>query len=102
MTLPAHRYLRRAASKPDIGGKTGMVSLDLPKGTIAPIDGGLDDHHLTVVFLGSDVDDDPFDEVCTYARGVASTFDGPLSGTVGGTQSRPRPRRAASSWTVYG
>jgi hypothetical protein len=64
-----------------------MVSLDLPKGTIAPIDGGLDDHHLTVVFLGSDVDDDLFDEVCTYARGVASTLDGPLSGTVGGIGS---------------
>lgn len=74
------RFLKVDAS---IGARTGMVSLDLMPGTIPVLDDGVQDHHITVVFLGSEVTDDLIAEVLERAAAVAAGMD-PLSGTVGG------------------
>ena len=47
--------------------RSGMISLDLPDGTIAPVPGGVSDHHITVAYLGPDVDDDAFASACLRA-----------------------------------
>jgi 2'-5' RNA ligase len=67
-----------------IGPGSGMISLDLPEGTISPVPGGLDDHHITVVYLGPDVDDEAFAQACARAQDTASAAGGPLTGTVSG------------------
>jgi GNAT superfamily N-acetyltransferase len=67
--------------------RSGMISLDLPPGALAPVSGGVDDHHITVVYLGPDVDDEAFAEACRRAQEAASAMPGPLTGTVGGIGS---------------
>lgn len=67
-----------------IGAGSGMISLDLPEGTVPPVPGGLTDHHITVVYLGDDVDDEAFAQACERAQATATAADGPVSGTVGG------------------
>jgi len=69
--------------------RSGMISLDLPSGTIAPVPGGVDDHHITVVYLGPDVDDDALAEACDRAQKAAAAVPGPLKGSVGGIGSFP-------------
>jgi 2'-5' RNA ligase len=66
-----------------VGKGTGMVSLDLVPGTLPAMDDGVQDHHLTVVLLGSDVDDETFAQAVETARSVAATTK-PPKGTVGG------------------
>lgn len=66
------------------GSGAGMISLDLPEGTIPPVPGGLTDHHVTVVYLGPDVDDEAFAQACARAQDAASAAGGPLAGIVGG------------------
>jgi 2'-5' RNA ligase len=61
-----------------------MISLDLPEGTVTPVPGGIDDHHITVVYLGPDVDDDAFGQACARAQDAADSADGPLAGTIEG------------------
>lgn len=63
--------------------RSGMVSLDLPEGLITPVPGGVTDHHITVVYLGPDVDDDAFADACDRAEAAAAEC-GPLHGSVGG------------------
>jgi len=69
--------------------RSGMISLDIPPGTIPPVPDGVDDHHITVVYLGPDVDDEAYAEACRRAKEAASAMPGPLSGTVGGVGSFP-------------
>jgi 2'-5' RNA ligase len=66
-----------------VSSGSGMISLDLPEGTIEPVPGGLDDHHITVVYLGPDVSDEEFAQACARALDAAAAA-GPLSGTVYG------------------
>jgi len=66
------------------GVNSGMVSLDLPLGSV----GSEPDPHITVVFLGSDVADETFAEVCSRARGVAAVMQ-PLEGKVSGLDTFP-------------
>jgi 2'-5' RNA ligase len=66
------------------GPRSGMISLDLPPSTIQPVPGGVSDHHVTIVYLGPDVDDDAFAQACDRAAQAASQAGGPISGTVGG------------------
>jgi 2'-5' RNA ligase len=68
---------------------SGMISLDLPKGTVKPVPGGVTSHHITVVFLGDDVDDDAFAQACSRAQAVAKSAPGPMAGVVGGVDSFP-------------
>lgn len=69
--------------------RSGMISLDLPPGTVKPMPGGVTDHHITVVFLGDDVDDQAFAAACQRAKAAAAAMPGPLSGTVGGVGTFP-------------
>jgi 2'-5' RNA ligase len=73
----------------ELNARSGMISLDLPAGTIAPVPGGVTDHHITVVYLGPDVDDEAFARACDRARDAAAAMPGPLSGTVGGIGTFP-------------
>lgn len=77
------------ASGYKLNPRSGMISLDLPSGTIPPVPGGVDDHHITVVYLGPDVDDDAFAEACDRAQKAAAAVPGPLKGSVGGIGSFP-------------
>ena len=70
--------------KPAAAGRSGMVSLDLTPGTIP----GVEDPHITIVFLGRDVDDDTLDAVHKRAAKVAARMT-PPSGTVGGLGTFP-------------
>lgn len=72
---------------PGLTKRSGMISLDLAPGTVPTVPGGVDDHHVTVVYLGSDVDDDAFAQACTRAADAAAMLPGPVSGTVGGIDS---------------
>jgi 2'-5' RNA ligase len=80
---------RKAASGYELSPRSGMVSLDLPPGTVRPVPGGVGDHHVTVVYLGPDVDDEAFAAACDRARQAAALADGPLSGTVSGVGAFP-------------
>jgi 2'-5' RNA ligase len=75
------------ASAPGLTSRSGMISLDLPEGTIKPVPGGLTDHHVTVVYLGHDLDDGAFALACSRAKDAAASADGPLTGTVQGADS---------------
>jgi len=79
----------KAASGYDLSPRSGMISLDLPDGLIEPVPGGVDDFHVTVVYLGPDVGDDAFAAACDRARDAAAMLDGPLSGTVSGIGAFP-------------
>jgi len=75
------------AAVPGLTSRSGMISLDLPPGTIAPVPGGVDDHHVTVVYLGPDVDDDAFADACARAQAAARLAPGPLAGILAGAGS---------------
>jgi hypothetical protein len=89
-----------ANSAADVTPRMGMVALEVPAGTIAPLDGGTpaDDMHITLAFLGEDVDDK------TLARAIAYAYDAshrrPLSGTVGGLGTFP-PKDDGSKMPVW-
>ena len=63
--------------------RSGMVSLDIDPGVLPVLPGGIDDHHITVVYLGKDVDDELLEEVCAVAHTLAQAT-APLEGTLGG------------------
>jgi 8-oxo-dGTP pyrophosphatase MutT (NUDIX family)/2'-5' RNA ligase len=71
----------------DLNPRSGMISLDVPDGVITPLSGGITDFHLTVVYLGPDVDDKSFAEACDAARKAAKDAPGPLTGTISGIAS---------------
>ncbi len=73
----------------DLNPHSGMISLDLPPGTIKPPPGGVDDHHVTVVYLGPDVDDKAMATAVQRAQDAAAKVGGPLVGTVGGLATFP-------------
>lgn len=77
------------ASGYSLNSRSGMISLDLPEGTIDPVPGGVDDHHITVVYLGPDVDDDAFAVACQRAAIAAAAVPGPLAGAISGTGTFP-------------
>lgn len=72
---------------PGLTKRSGMISLDLAPGTVPTAPGGVSDHHVTIVYLGSDVDDDAFALACARAQAAAAAMPGPVSGTVGGIDS---------------
>jgi hypothetical protein len=73
----------------DLSPRSGMISLDVPQGLIQPVPGGVDDHHITVVYLGKDVDDELLTHVLMEVRPVASAAPGPLAGMLTGIGSFP-------------
>jgi 2'-5' RNA ligase len=81
--------VRKAAPGCELSPRSGMISLDLPPGTVRPVPGGTAEHHVTVVYLGPDVDDGAFAEACDRARQAAAAVSGPLDGTVSGVGAFP-------------
>lgn len=79
----------------------GMISLDLPDGTIDPLPGGVTDHHVTVVYLGPDVDDTAFTQACARALQAATDAPGPLAGTVDGLGTFPPSDASDGKTPVY-
>jgi 2'-5' RNA ligase len=75
----------KAASGYDLSPGSGMISLDLPEGAIASLPGGVDDHHVTVVYLGKGLSDEAFAMACERARAAAASAPGPLTGVFSGT-----------------
>jgi hypothetical protein len=66
--------------------RSGMIYLDLPEGAVRRLPGGVDDHHITVVYLGKNVTDEAFEEACRRAR-LAAGKTGPLHGFLNGTET---------------
>jgi 2'-5' RNA ligase len=77
------------AAAPGLASRSGMISLDLPGGLIDPLPGGLTGHHVTVVYLGPDVDDDAFALACDRARAAARQAPGPLAAMLTGIGTFP-------------
>jgi 8-oxo-dGTP pyrophosphatase MutT (NUDIX family) len=74
----------KAARGYELNPRSGMISLDLPDGLIDPIPGGVNDFHVTICYLGGDVDDDAFAIACARAERAAASASGPLTGVVSG------------------
>lgn len=97
-----HAAIRDGAvdlASPDIGDRTGMIALEVPKGTIKAVPGGLADHHVTLAFLGEDVDS------ATLARALRAARDagrrhGPLSGKIGGIGAFPPGPDGTPVWAT--
>jgi len=71
-------------------GHTGaMISLDLD-----PIE-GVDEPHITLVYLGQNISDEIYEEACQAARELAASR-GPISATIGGRGTFPPS--ASSDW----
>lgn len=79
----------KAATGYDLSPRSGMISLDLPPGTVGQVPGGVTDHHVTVVYLGKDVSDQAFGEACQRAQDAAGRVPGPLSATLTGIGTFP-------------
>ncbi len=89
LNAEGRRSVAKAATGYELSPRSGMISLDLPPGTVGSVPGGVDDHHVTVVYLGPDVDDGAFASACDRARQAAVSVPGPLSGTVSGVGAFP-------------
>lgn len=79
----------KEASGYDLNPRSGMISLDVPDGLIEPVPDGVTDFHVTVVYLGPDVDDEAFGAACQRAQSAAASVSGPLSGTISGVGAFP-------------
>lgn len=79
----ARAALDKSASGYTLNPRSGMISLDLPEGTLEPLPGGVADHHITICYLGPDVDDAAFGAAAERVREAAAMVTGPLTGTVG-------------------
>jgi hypothetical protein len=79
----------RKDGTPDLNPRSGMISLDLQPGLVDQVPGGVEDHHVTVVYLGPDVSDDALAAACDRAQQAAASIGAPLSGTVSGIGAFP-------------
>jgi 2'-5' RNA ligase len=80
---------REAVSGYDgLTGRSGMIYLDLPPGTVRPVPGGVDDHHVTLVYLGKNVSDEAFEEACRRTKAAAARL-APMDGVLRGIDVFP-------------
>ena len=70
----------------DLTPRSAMIYLDLPEGTVQHVPGGVDDSHITVVYLGKDVGDEEFAEACRRTRAAAAQCP-PLNGFMRGVET---------------
>jgi 8-oxo-dGTP diphosphatase len=68
--------------------RSGMIYLDIPDGKVRHLPGGVDDHHITLVYLGKDVGDDAFAEAVRRTKAAAEAHP-PMEGSIGGLGSFP-------------
>jgi 8-oxo-dGTP pyrophosphatase MutT (NUDIX family)/2'-5' RNA ligase len=69
-------------------GRSGMIYLDLPPGTVRQVPGGVDDHHITLCYLGKDVSDEAFEEACRRTKAAAARL-APMDGVLRGIDIFP-------------
>lgn len=82
------KELSGKAAVPGLTKRSGMVSIDLPEGLVEPVPGGVEDHHLTLAYLGSDVDSDLIDDVVRAMKHVAAKTQ-PFTVTASGVDTFP-------------
>lgn len=79
----------KASGTPGLTKRSGMVSIDLPDGLVPKIPGGVDDtHHITLAYLGKNVDDGTLDDVIRTAKSVAARTE-PFTITASGVDTFP-------------
>jgi GNAT superfamily N-acetyltransferase len=67
-------------------GHSGMIYLELPEDAVHHLKGGVDDHHITVVYLGKNISDEAFEEACRRAE-QAARQSRPMSGFLRGVET---------------
>lgn len=82
-----HSVVAKQGSVPGLTKRSGMISLDLPAGLVPTVPGGVEDSHITVVYLGNDLSDEEFGAACDRAEAAAAQAPGPLTGTIAGIDS---------------
>jgi 2'-5' RNA ligase len=83
-----HRGHTAASSYDGLTDRSAMIYLDLPEGAVHQVQGGVDDHHITLVYLGKNVSDEAFAEACRRAREAAAQIP-PLKGVMHGVDTFP-------------
>jgi 2'-5' RNA ligase len=99
--VAAGRVEKSTKGVPGLTKRSGMISLDLDPGTVPAVPGGPTDHHVTIVYLGSDVDDDAFERACQRAQAAASAEHGRAEGSVGGLGVFPPSDGSDGKTPVY-
>lgn len=79
---------------------SAWISLDLPPGILAWVPGEMTDHHITVAYLGRDLDDEAFGRVLRRAAAAVHAVGGPLTGYVGGDLRTFEPSAGSDGKTV--
>lgn len=77
-----------------------MLSLDLPRGVIPRSPGGVDDHHITLVYLGKNVPESRLNQISARAAQVAAATK-PLRGVVEGLGSFEPSESSDNKTPVY-
>lgn len=86
-------------AKPNLTDRSGMIALEVPKGTLPQMPGGLSNHHVTLAYLGDDVDDAGYAKAIKAAKHAASRH-GPLAGQVGGIGAFPPGPDGTPVWAT--
>lgn len=85
--MHSSQQVEKAGTVPGLTKRSGMISLDLEPGTVPAVPGGVADHHITIVYLGPDVDDDAFAQAVARAGAAAAAMPASVSGTVHGVDA---------------
>lgn len=72
----------------DLAPRSAMIYLDIPNGLIRQVPGGVDESHITLVYLGKDVGDEAFQRACLRAQAAAAKTQ-PLKGVLHGIETFP-------------
>lgn len=80
--------------------RTAMIYLDLPEDAVRHLKGGVDDHHITVVYLGKNVSDEAFEEACRRAKAAAARSH-PLAGILRGVETFPASDSSGQKTPVF-
>ena len=94
-----HDVSRREAASGYTGltSRSGMIYLPVPENLIRKVPGGVDDHHVTIVYLGKDVSDEAFAEACRRAKEAAAQVP-PLDGVMRGISTFPASDGKVPAW----
>lgn len=74
---------QRASDYKGLTNRSGMLSLDIEPGVISVVPGGVEDHHITIVYLGKNVDDALHAQAAERAAQIGA-FSGPITLTLHG------------------
>lgn len=94
------RDAKKATGTPGLTKRSGMVSIDLPEGTVPLHPGGVDDHHITLAYLGSNVSDAELEAALNLVRAAAPNHE-PLTIRLGGIASFPPSKSSDGQVPAY-